>query len=252
MKWLAAFFAVAHGARHVDRQNSLAHQEPTQLKQHHVRICNAYPYNAGLDIWKNAAEQLTGSDPLSYRDCRDMYTNLSAGDRFEFKVGRANAGTFAVSQLPAEDSTLLLVIHRHDVASTAVAFVSHVFANLLNAQLVVIDTYKGAKKAKLYVTDGEVIDSRREGLSADSVVALNSGKYQALLEDETDGAKVQKPLVIANRESYVLLRVGVEAAEGPAFPEDIVVFPQTDPSTVHSGATMAGSMLAALTALFIM
>ena len=80
---------------------------------------------------------------------RPPYSNKCApvrlgrsGDKLEFKVGDASAGTFSVSDLPNNDAVLLLVIHRHDTLSTAVSFESHVFASLQNAQVAIIDTYK--------------------------------------------------------------------------------------------------------------
>ena len=72
------------------------------------------------------------TDGLSYED---FVAPLKVGDKLEFMLGDANAGTFAVSDLPQNDAVLLLIIHRHDQVSTAASFESHVFANLLNAQV---------------------------------------------------------------------------------------------------------------------
>merc|ERR1719311_2023558 len=90
---------------------------------------------------------------MPYKACRDFNTPLKAGDKLEFKIGDASAGTFSVSDLPNNDAVLLLVIHRHDQLSTAVSFESHVFANLENAQVAVMDTYKGAAKGTLNIMD---------------------------------------------------------------------------------------------------
>merc|ERR1712187_51370 len=87
-----------------------------------------------------ASEKLTSDAAMSYKSCRDFTAPLKSGDKLEFMVGDASAGTFSVSDLPSNDAVLLLVIHRHDTLSTAVSFESHVFANLLNAQVAVIDT----------------------------------------------------------------------------------------------------------------
>merc|ERR1719174_1302276 len=92
---------------------------------------------------------------MAYRSCKDFTTPLKSGDKLEFKVGDASAGTFSVADLPQNDAVLLLVIHRHDQVSTAVSFESHVFANLLNAQVAVIDTYKGSMKASPRIKDIE-------------------------------------------------------------------------------------------------
>merc|ERR1719178_663317 len=95
---------------------------------------------------------------MAYKSCRDFPAPLQAGDKLEFKVGDATAGTFAVSDLPNNDAVLLLVIHRHDTVSTAVSFESHVFANLANPQIVVLDTYKGKAKAHTSIMDAESTD----------------------------------------------------------------------------------------------
>merc|ERR1719337_270200 len=84
---------------------------------------------------------------MPYRSCREFTEQLLAGDKLDCKVGDVTAGTFSVSDLPSNDAVLLLVIHRHDTLSTAVSFQSHVFANLLNPQVAIIDTYKGAAKS---------------------------------------------------------------------------------------------------------
>merc|ERR1719487_1242929 len=147
---------------------------------------------------------------MPYKKCQDFTTDLKPGDKIEFKVGDANAGTFSVSDLPNNDATLLLVIYRHDTLSTAVSFESHVFASLLNAQVAVLDTYKGAEKATMKIADGaDSKTARSEELRYDSVVAVNPGKYNCKLvgADGKDEATAQ--LVALNRESYVVIRTGV-------------------------------------------
>merc|ERR1719251_516348 len=145
--------------------------------KHRLRICNAYPYAAALDVFRGRSERLTGESPMPYKSCRDFVSPLKSGDKLEFKVGDANAGSFSVSELPNNDAVLLLVIHRHDQLSTAVSFESHVFANLLNSQVAVIDTYKGSMKAKPEIRDApsEGLTTRSEMLKFNSVVAVNPG-----------------------------------------------------------------------------
>merc|ERR1719197_2336952 len=87
--------------------------------KHSLRVCNAYPYSAALDVYQGAARKLTTDAPMHYRTCKDFVSQLKSGDKLEFKVGDASAGTFAVSDLPQNDAVLLLVIHRHDTLSTA-------------------------------------------------------------------------------------------------------------------------------------
>lgn len=229
--------------------------------KHRLRVCNAYPYAAALDVFRGRSERLTGETPMPYKSCRDFVAPLKTGDKLEFKVGDANAGSFSVSDLPNNDAVLLLVIHRHDTLSTAVSFESHVFANLLNSQIAVIDTYKGKAKAMPRILDskkaGAKGSSRSEQLRYDSVVAVNPGVYEVDLADPSGATKAKSELVAVNRESYVVLRTGVESQQGESFPEELVIYPQSDIAALpHSGArttswlapmiVLLASMIAAL------
>merc|ERR1712032_819666 len=138
---------------------------------HRLRVCNAYPYSAALDVFRGKGERLTGDEPMPYKSCRDFLSPLKAGDKLEFKVGDASAGTFAVSDLPNNDAVLLLVIHRHDTVSTAVSYESHVFANLMNAQVAILDTFKGAARGVPRIVDiGTKNSTVSEELRYNSVV----------------------------------------------------------------------------------
>jgi len=177
---------------------------------------------------------------------------MKAGDKIDFRVGDASAGTFSVSDLPNNDAVLMLLIHRHDTLSTAVSFESHVFANLLNAQIAVIDTYKGAEKASLKIQDtANAKNSRQEDLRYDSVVAVNPGEYEVLLADTTGSTVKKAALVALNRESYVIMRVGVEAQQGQAYPQEVVVFPNSDPAMLRGGANIGSAGPFALLAVII-
>jgi len=214
--------------------------------KHRLRVCNAYPYKASLDIFRTK-EKLT-EQPMAYKSCKDFDAPLKSGDKLEFKVGDASAGTFAVSDLPMNDAVLLLIIHRHDQVSTAVSFESHVFANLLNAQVAVIDTYKGAQRSTPRIKDSGK-NPRAEDLRFSSIVAVNPGIYEVELDDVKGDIKAKSQLVALNRESYVVLRTGVESKTGPSFPQELVIFPNSDPSTFRSGAASHGCMTAMLMVL---
>merc|ERR1712176_1360758 len=131
---------------------------------------------------------LTSDATMPYKSCRDFVTLLRAGDRLQFKLGGCSAGIFTVMGLPNNDATLLLVVRRHDAVSTAVSFESHVFANLPNAQVAIIDTYKGEAKALPSITDlGDEeehnLPVKREQLRYRSVVGLREGEYEVELKD---------------------------------------------------------------------
>jgi hypothetical protein len=210
--------------------------------KHRLRVCNAYPYAAALDVFRGH-EKLTSDAAMQYKACKDFMSPLKAGDKLEFKVGDANAGSFSVSDLPNNDAVLLLVIHRHDTSSTAVSFESHVFANLLNAQVAVIDTYKGKAKALPRILDSKKSAAnkglaRSEELRYDSVVAVNPGVYEVDLTGPSGEKLAKRELVALNRESYVILRTGVESEHGSSFPEELVIYPQSDLKSLPSGAMM--------------
>jgi len=212
-----------------------------------LRVCNAYPYPTALDVFRNE-EHVTDKEPMAYKQCQDFKLDLAPGDKLIFKVGDANAGTFSVADLPNTDAVLMLVVYRHDTLSTAVAFESHVYANLLNAQVAIVDTYKGPEIATIRIADHEDSKtSRQEDLRFDSVVAVNAGMYDALLVGK-DGTKIMSANFVAlDHESYILMRTGVKAQQGTSYSQELVVFPNSDSNLLGSAALRAlGLVLFAL------
>jgi len=208
--------------------------------KHRLRVCNAYPYAAALDV-SRGRESLT-KQAMPYKGCEDFEAPLKSGDKLEFKVGDTTAGTFSVADLPNNDAVLLLVIHRHDTVSTAVSFESHVYGNTQNAQVAVIDTYKGEARATPIISEEPKVSEKgeekatTEELRYASVVALNAGKYEVALMGSDGEEKSRDELVALNQESYIVLRVGAEAKQGPVFPQELVVFPRSDPAALQSSA----------------
>lgn len=211
-----------------------------------LRVCNAYPYARPMDVYLGK-ERLTETS-MPYKKCGEFNPSLKAGDKLDFKVGDSTAGTFSVNELPQNDAVLILVIHRHDPLSTAVSFESHVFSSLLNAQVAVIDTYKGRASGVMHIQDMKSKDGaqRQEELRYDSVMAVNQGAYEIVLKGKDGETTAKHHLVAVNRESYLLIRCGVEAQQGPAFPQELMVFPETPESAL--GGAKAYSLFAALLA----
>merc|ERR1739844_436103 len=83
---------------------------------------------------------------------------------------------------------------------------------------------------------------RSEELRYDSVVAVNPGMYEVDLTDPTGATKAKRELVAVNHESYVVLRVGVESQQGQSFPEELVIFPQSDVAGLHHSKASACSL----------
>jgi len=219
--------------------------------KHQLRVCNAYPMSASLDVYRGKDERLTGDGPMPYKTCRDFHAPLRAGDKLEFRLGDQSGGTFSVSDLPNNDAVLLLVVHRHDTLSTAVAFESHVFADLDRPQVAVIDTYRGKARATPKIMDDfsflargkqegkkaqQQQERRSEDLRYDSVVAVSPGVYDVVLDGQDGAVKGRSHLVALKHESYVVLRTGVESQVGASFPEELVIFPQPDPAPLQSAA----------------
>lgn len=205
-----------------------------------LRICNAYPYESALDVYL-AKTKLTMEMPLAYKSCGEFFPELHIDDEIDFKVDGTSAGTFTISDLPQNDAVLLMVIYRHSTTSTAVAFESHVFANLGSPQIAVLDTYKGAAEAELRIQDKAESKTqlRSELLRFDNVVAVDPGVYQVLLRDvQSNATKGSSDLVAVPRESYVVIRCGVEAQVGKSYPEELMVFPVSDRAMLGSAGSL--------------
>jgi len=204
--------------------------------KHRLRICNAYPLNEGVDVYEDE-EKLTNNS-IPYKSCHEITSPVQAGDKLQFKIGGVGAGSFAVSELPGNDAVLVLIIYRHDTTSSAVAFESHVFANLINAQIAVLDTYRGSKKASsLRVQDAlNATTSRSEELRFDSVVSVNQGMYEVVLQGEDGEVAAKEELVALNRESYVVVRCGVEEEDGQGYPQELIIFPNSDAKVLMGAA----------------
>jgi hypothetical protein len=206
--------------------------------KHKLRVCNAYPYSAPVEVLR-AKEKIT-TQPLRYKTCMEFDSPVRAGDKLQFNIGGSNAGSFKVSELPNADASLVLVIYRHDAVSTAVAFESHVFANLINAQIAVLDTYQGKAKTMPRIQDiRSAKTARNEELRYDSVVAVNPGLYEIVLQDDAGQIKARTDMVALNRESYVVIRAGVEAESGPLYPQELMVYPKSDPKELTGAASSA-------------
>jgi len=207
--------------------------------KHVLRVCNAYPDDTPMDVFKGSSEKLTRDSPMPFKACKDFDSAaLQPGDKLDVKVGDVASGSFSLGALPDNDAIMLLVVHRHDTESSAVSFDSHIFGNLAGPQVAVIDAYKGGAKATPRVKDLPGKNhSRIEELKYNNVVGMSQGRYNVVLDDD-DGNEVAKSSFVAlNHQSYVVLRTGVESKAGHSFREDVVVFPQSDPSQLpHSAA----------------
>merc|ERR1719443_1813037 len=88
--------------------------------------------------------------------------------------------------------------------------------------------------------------SRTEELRYDSVVAVNPGLYEVELMGSDGETKAKSQLVALNQESYVVIRTGVEAQQGPAYPQELIVYPNSDAAALKSSASGLAKTSAAL------
>mmetsp|Transcript_35645 Transcript_35645/g.101585 ORF Transcript_35645/g.101585 Transcript_35645/m.101585 type:complete len:288 (-) Transcript_35645:31-894(-) len=213
---------------------------------HNLRICNAYPYVSTLGVRKGK-EDLTGTHPLAYKECADFDAELTVGDRLEFSMGSTGAGTFEITDSPMHEAVLLLVVTRHDTLSTAMSFQSHIFAHVLNAQIAVIDAYRGHRHATPKISSKK--GSESEELRFESVVALNQGIYDVELLGSNGESMAKADLVALNRESYIMMRVGVDAQAGPSYKEELVIWPRSSVLSLMSAAPRSCQALGVWAAL---
>jgi len=202
-----------------------------------LRLCNAYPSDKTMEVTKGKESITTG---MAYKDCAESDAPLKQGDKLEFKFDGNEAGTFSIGELPNNDATLLLMIARHDTVSSAVSFESHVFANLANSQVAVLDMYRGAEKGNVKIEDKKDAKyDRSEDLRYDSVVAVNPGTYECVLVGSDGKEQGRSGLVAKPKKSYVVFRAGVEGKYKP----ELVVYPKDH-------AEKAGAASVSFTALF--
>lgn len=219
-----------------------------------LRVCNAYPPNTPLNIW--VGKNQVNDNPLPYKECAEFDPKLSEGAKIDFKALDSTViGTFTVSSLPQNDATLLMVVYRHDAVSTAVSFESHVFADSEQAQVTVIDTYRGHEDANVKIMDKRDKKNTTEQIRYKSVVAVTPGIYEVELADSASGAiKAFDQLVAVPHEAYVIVRCGIETPQqdGLNFPQEVFVYPHSDAHYFSSAVQWRplSAVFALVTALF--
>lgn len=196
-------------------------QEASMLYQ--LRLCNAYAWPLPVEMRRVEAPMLV-EHPLPYKACRDYRLPLREGDQLEFSAGDVSIGTFSVRGLPQDPrSQLLLIPHRRDATSSAVAFGSHIFHPAVGPQVAVIDAFKGTQQSTLRIKE----PTREEELSWESVVDVVPGSYKLTLEGSTrrigDPAPYTTMLTTKGDDSYIVMRVGTGSDK---WPEELIVFPQ--------------------------
>ncbi|CAK9083374.1 Uncharacterized protein SCF082_LOCUS39612 [Durusdinium trenchii] len=117
---------------------------------------------------------------IRYKSCFEYTGDLHPGDNVNFKVAGLASGSFTIDKLPQEDATLVLVVYRHDRASMALSFMSHVFAKLSGPQVALLDAYQGTASSLVEIQPEDEEESA-ETLRFNSVMALDEARYKVLL-----------------------------------------------------------------------
>lgn len=242
------------------------HNAAQDVRLWKLRVCNAFASRSPLEMRRVQEPQLV-EYPVPFKECRDYELPLREGDELMFRKDRLEVGTFKVSGLPNPGDSLLLVPHRRDARSEAIAsFSSHVFAGGAAgaAQVAFVDATSSASGRSLpassvLLAEGEEDETPRnkQELNFNSVVSLPLGSYNLALRG-ANGKGTNKAALDARRQAaYVALRVGGAAG----YPEELVVFPHVslagEASTIarsgahgqRRGALMWGTSILALSCL---
>lgn len=211
-------------------------------------------------------------EKLLYKQCVDFeIKDLGAGSVLDFKVGSdASVGSFVVdSALPDSNATLMLVVKRHDRHTTVADFISHVYEDSQQPQIALVDAYSGDHAPTGNSNDtlaNEGIDLRTErsdGTTGNwelvhfgSALALTAGMtidWQLAGKRPTDSSQMILPsmtqLYVQPAKQYVAIRLGVDALDGPARSEELVIFPQSDTALLPSKAVQIVSPVWIVTAM---
>jgi len=200
--------------------------QPLSFEQQ-LLVCNAYAGGSPMSLKQNGhGPQAADQRDIKFQECRQISSRVRSKDKLDFVFGNsAIQASFQIGELPDNDALLLLVVEKRDNVSPLVSFKSFAFpshADGKNAQLAVIDTFKGkSSRPHLRMEDHvnskekKTISKRVEQLSFNRIYAIEEGNYEAsiadhALDDEVaHGAKNEKTTFhLAKRHNYVILRTG--------------------------------------------
>mmetsp|Transcript_18383 Transcript_18383/g.58428 ORF Transcript_18383/g.58428 Transcript_18383/m.58428 type:complete len:293 (-) Transcript_18383:198-1076(-) len=245
--------------------------KPVAQPMHVLIICNAYASEKALHVTNmQTLQTITGDKPLPYKECRDLKMPLHEGDLLDFKAGGTSVGFFRASGLPKSSSSLLLVPHRKDDTSGSLAFESHVFRELQNPQVAVVDAYRGEAGGRVRLADareptvpqsGEIAKSNHavamdlirhlETLSFSSVMALNPGTYKVVLQGNEGSILSMSDLQVQGGSSkFIVLRMG-SGSKSSKYPQELLVHTHGIENSAAQCAHSVAATAALLLALFV-
>jgi len=203
-----------------------------------LRVCSAYPADAPFEVLLN---EVSIRDELEYKSCFEYTGDMRSGDNVNFKVAGLASGSFTIDELPQEDATLVLVVHRHDQASMAVSFMSHVFAKLSGPQIALLDAYQGSSSSVVEIQPKDEDDSKAETLRYNSVMALDEAIYKVTLH--MGDQKEEYELDAQSDEAYAIIRCGVESQILKSYKQELIVYPENEKNVKEDKAAANGFVL---------
>jgi hypothetical protein len=224
-------------------------------------VCNAYPGNDPMSMKQNGQESLPDQRSIRFQECRRMSGQVRSKDKLDFMFANSGMqGSFEIGKLPDADALLLLVVEKRDSASSLVSFQSFAFPSSSdgpNAQLAVIDTYKGTSSSPhlrmedhINNKERKTISKRVEQLSFNRIYAIEEGTYDMsisdhILDGDEHGAEGTKSTFhLAKKQNYVVLRTG-----GGQLSQSLVVYP---PDLTRSASHRTSASFAAAVFVLIM
>lgn len=212
-----------------------------------LMICNAFAWSTPLNVYHRHTKLKLTENPIEYKDCSMLKkTMIKDGDKLKFTSNGLSVGTFHITELPV-GSPLLLVAHRKDENTSSLDFASSMFTDMEEAQIAVVDTYRGASEGQLRLTESHFSDVRPEHaevIEPNSVISVGAGKYQVSRknnnEDVVSPAALQ--FSVNDGDKVVIMRTGNDnrgTASLRIFPEELVMFPR---ESDKSGAVPAGHL----------
>lgn len=181
-------------------------------EKYRLRVCNAYAWPTGLRVFRGLPPVELTDTPVDYKRCTDLLVPLQEGDDLDFRTGGLTVGNFAITSLPPVSSSLLLVPHRQDNQTAAVAFDSHIFSNIQSPQIAVVDAYRGPGHSILQIADS----TQRDELACGTVIAVPPGIYEVALAGADGAMRTKKALGVQPQGVYVVMRVGAVGSPDPA------------------------------------
>jgi len=283
----------------------LASASRFQIKQHEnmkskstVMVCNAYPNpdaNSDIHIHLKKGDEITPQKGIAYNDCKYIHHAFAFHDQCDPKkktqlceklkfTSKTHTGSYVVDQKLPTDKIVMIVAYKKNAddieegSTSDMGFQTHIFANLMNSQVAVVDAFVGESDhvSALAVYDAQLQQGgggniREAHLLTGAVHAINQGAFKLALTKHSADADDKEEVVhddedfekdtanavdfvALNGRSYVAIRVG-DASRPVDFPESVLVFPHSTNSQLpHSNAyvtSVFGGFVAMIFACFL-